>query len=121
MIEHALDDNNDIILKNGSFITVKDGSQVVQHIRTRLLFYLGEWFMDKRAGTPWFQQVFIKPVNLTIIENVIKSRITDTPELKMITEFSMSLTDPNSRKLEITFSAETESGVINKEEIFING
>jgi len=120
MIERALDINNDILLKNGSFAVVKEGEQVVQHVRTRLQFYLTEWFADKRAGTPWFQEVFVKPFNPGVVENIIKSRIANTPELKEIIEFSMVVDDPATRKLQVSFSAETEYGTINSEEIFIN-
>lgn len=120
MIERALDSNNDILIKNGSFATVTDGAQVVQHVRTRLLFYLGEWFLDTRSGTPWIQEVFVKPINPSLVESIIKTRIANTPELKQITEFSMSLPDKATRKLQVSFSAETEFGTINNEEIFIN-
>lgn len=120
MIERALNSKNDIIIKNGSFATVSDGAQVVQHVRTRLLFYLGEWFLDTSSGTPWFQEVFVKPINPRLVESIIKNRISNTPELKDITEFSMSLPDKSNRQLQVSFSAETEFGSINNEEIFIN-
>jgi len=120
MIERALDSNNDIFIRNGSFTTIKEGGQVTQHVRTRLLFYLGEWFADNRAGTPWFQEVFIKPFNIGAVETIIKSRIANTPELDQITEFSMSLPNPADRKLQVSFSAETTFGTINSEEVFLN-
>lgn len=120
MIERALDSNNDILIRNGSFTTVSDGEQVVQHVRTRLLFYLGEWFADKRAGTPWLQQVFTKPFNPQLVETIIKSRILDTPGISRITEFELDFPEPANRKILVTFSAETEFGLINSEEIFIN-
>lgn len=120
MIERALDSNNDILIRGGSFATVSDGAQVAQHVRTRLLFYLEEWFLDLTKGTAWFQEVFVKPFNPGITENIIKSRIALTPDLKEITEFSMDISDPATRQLQVTFSAETEFGFIDNERIFIN-
>ena len=120
MIERALDSNNDLLIRNGSFATVSDGAQVAQHVRTRLLFYLGEWFANLNSGTPWLQEVFVKPFNPSLVENIIKSRIANTPELKSITEFTMELPDPAVRQLKVSFSAETEYGVINPEELYIN-
>ena len=121
MIEHSLDSNNDIIIRNGSFATISDGEQVLQHVRTRLQFYLEEWFLDTRSGTSWLQEIFVKPFNPALAESVLKTRIANTPELSSITDFSMSLPDPTGRKLQITFSAETTYGSLNNEEIFING
>ncbi len=120
MIERALDSNNDILIRNGSFATTKDGAQVTQHVRTRLQFYLEEWFADKRAGTPWFQEVFIKPFNVGAVENIIKLRIANTPELDRIIEFSMAVPTPANRQLIVSFSAETTFGVINSDEFFLN-
>lgn len=110
MIEHELDENNDIVLRNGSFATVVDARQVAQHVRTRLLLYLGEWFLDSRAGTPWFQEVFVKPVNLSSVESIIKQRILNTPELARIIEFALDFPDPTTRLLQVRFTAETEFG-----------
>ena len=42
MKSRALNANNDIYLSRRSIATVKDGAEVVQHVRSRLLFYLGE-------------------------------------------------------------------------------
>ena len=117
----ALDSNNDIFVLNGRIAMVDEGSQVVQHVRTRLQFYLEEWFLDLSAGTSWYQEIFVKPINLNNIESILKTRITLTPELESITEFSMELGEPNTRQLKVSFSAETIHGVINQEEIFING
>ncbi len=120
-ISRALNSNNDIFVLSSRIAVVVDGPQVVQHVRTRLLFYLEEWFLDLSAGTSWYQEIFVKPVNLNNIESILKIRIARTPELSRITEFSMEAGDVNTRQLKVNFSAETEFGEINSEEIFING
>ncbi len=119
-VSRALNSDNDIFVSNGRIAIVTDGQQVVQSVRTRLQFYLGEWFLDLNAGTPWYQEIFVKPINLGNIESILKTRIINTPELSTITEFSMELEDPTSRILKVSFSAETEFGSINTEEFFIN-
>lgn len=120
MIGRALDSNNDIIVKNGSLQLVEQGAETVQHVRTRLLFYLEEWFLDVTAGTPYFQEIFTKPANLANIESIFKSRILNTPGVDSLTEFSMDYEGGSSRKLTVTFSAETTYGSINSEEVTIN-
>ena len=117
----ALDSNNDIFVLSSRIAIATEGSQVVQHVRTRLQFYLEEWFLDLSAGTSWYQEIFVKPANLNNIESILKTRISGTPELSSITEFSMELGSPNERKLKISFSALTTYGIIEPEEFFING
>lgn len=120
MIGKALDSNNDIIVKNGTFQLVKDGAETVQHVRTRLQFYLGEWFLDLTAGTPYFEQIFTKPTNLANIESILKEKILSTPGVSALLYFRMQYEGGNSRQLLVEYSAETEYGTINNTEVTIN-
>lgn len=120
MIGRALDSNNDLIIENGSFKLVEEGAEAVQHVRTRLLFYLEEWFLDTLAGMPYFQQIFTKPANLANIESIFKTKILNTPEVLRLIEFSLTYEGGSSRSLSVSFSAETTFGVINNEKVTIN-
>ena len=120
MIGRALDSNNDLIIESGQLKTVEGAAETIQHVRTRLLFYLGEWFLDLKSGTPYFQEIFTKPANLANIESIFKSRILNTPGILKLTEFSMDYEGSRTRKLNVSFSAETIYGNINKEKVSIN-
>lgn len=120
MTGRALDSNNDLIIKGGSFRLVKDAAEVVQHVRTRLLFYYNEWFLDLTAGTKYFQEIFIKPADLANVESILKQRILETPGILTLLEFSMEYEGGRSRKLSVSFSAETIYGLINITEVTIN-
>ena len=120
MIGRALDSNNDLILEKGNFKTVEEGAEVVQHVRTRLLFYIGEWFLDITAGTPWFEQVFVKPADLANVESIIKTRILRTTDVLKLNEFAMLFETVNKRELTVSFTAETIYGIINTGEVTIN-
>ena len=120
MIGRALDSNNDLIIKAGNFQIVEEGAEVVQHVRTRLQFYLEEWFLDLKSGTPYFQEIFTKPVNLANIESIFKSRILNTTEVLKLNEFAMQYEGGSKRKLTVTFSAETIFGTIDNEKVTIN-
>lgn len=120
MIGRALDSNNNLLVKGASLQTVEDGAEVVQHVRTRLQFYLEEYFLDLFAGVPWLQQVFTKPVNLANVESILKTIILTTPGVLKLTEFALSFEGGSKRLLTVTFSAETIFGVINNEQVTIN-
>lgn len=120
MIGRGLDSNNDLIIQGGQLRLVEDGAEVVQHVRTRLQFYLEEWFLDLQAGTPYLQQIFTKPVNLANIESIFKSKILNTPGVEKLIEFAMDYEGQSVRRLTVSFSAETIFGVIDNEKVTIN-
>jgi len=120
MIGYALSRDNDIFVgPDGNLATVRDGAEVVQHVRSRLQFFRGEWFLDLEAGTPWFQDVFTKPANLGLVESIIKSRILDTNNVESLTAFSMEF-DSIERVLTVSFTAVTTFGVIDNVTVTIN-
>jgi len=99
MIGRALDSNNDLIVSDGSFRLVEDGAEVVQHVRTRLLMYYNEWFLDQEAGTKYFEEVFVKPADLANIESLLKARILETDGVNILTEFEMNYEGGGSKKI----------------------
>lgn len=120
MIGRALDSNNDLLISKGQLRLVRDGAEVVQHVRTRLQFYLEEWFLDTTAGTPWFQQILVKPANLSNVESILKARILETPEVEGLSEFTMDYEGGSLRKLTVAFTANTTFGTIVGSEVSIN-
>jgi len=85
---------------NGSLAVVTDNAAIAQHVKQRLMFYRGEWFLDTLAGTPWFQNVFVRPHNQMVIESVIKRQILDTPGIAELTGFEISI-DERSRAINV--------------------
>lgn len=107
MISLALNSSNNLILDaNGQLTTVNDGAEVVQHVRSRLLFYRGESPVDITQGVPYFEQIFVKPTNLPLAESLLKTEILQTPGVAQLIDFGLEY-DSNSRELTITFEAET--------------
>jgi len=107
----ALNGNNDIFIKDGSFATVSEGAHAVQHLRTRLRFFLGEWFLDLTVGVPYLQQILKKPFDMAKVEALIKSEILNTPDIEKLTRFESSF-NGETRKLTINVDAETSYGLV---------
>lgn len=120
MISRALDSKNDLIVSGGTFRLATGAAQVVQQVRSRLLFYTGEWFLDTNAGTPYFQQIFIKPANLANIESIFKTRILRTEGVESIENFTLGYEGGSIRKLTVSASVNTTYGQINIGEVSIN-
>ena len=113
MINRALDTNHDLFARQGGIALVSGVDQVVQHIKTRLQLFLGEWFLNEFEGVPWFQSIFVKPADLLAIEVIIKDTILQTNNVDELLSFDMNY-DASNRSFEITFEASTDFG--NSEE-----
>ena len=105
----ALNTANDIFSEKGRIKRVVGSAQVVQNVRTRLLTYLGECFLDKTRGVPYFEKIFVKPTNLSTVETILKNVILRTPGILELTYFEMSFTTSN-RFLSVSFGANTIDG-----------
>lgn len=113
MIRHF---NSDIITNGEQFVMgKKETAQIVLH---RLRLFLGEFFLDKSVGTPWFQSILGK-IPQSVAEINIKRQILSTPTVVSLTEFnfsidaktriitiSASLIDINNEQVEVLFSEE---------------
>lgn len=103
MIGYALDSNNDLIIRDGTFLLVEGAAQTVQAVRSNLLAYKGEWFLDTEDGVPYFEKIFTRPADLANIESIIKATILNTEGVSGIVEFQTSY-DRESRGLTISVS-----------------
>lgn len=81
---------------------------VAQAIKTRLLLWLGEWYLDITVGTPWLEGVLGKQTDATR-ESVLRKEILDTEGVVAIEEFTM-IKDPNARHLSVSVIANTLYG-----------
>jgi hypothetical protein len=124
MLSRELNETNDIFFRAGRSAWLKDSEgqgieRVMQSLRCRLNFYTGEWFLDETAGTPWRQQILVKPVNLSLVESIIKNRILTTYGVNNLLRFFMNFTAA-TRTLDIIFTIDTIYGTIT-DRITTNG
>lgn len=103
----GLDKDGDIITRGNVFIHGRES--VAQTIVTRLKLFLGEYHLDIRDGTPWFQSILGKNNNINAVEAILRRRIRQTKEVVAILSFNMDY-NLDSRSLNISGSVLTEYG-----------
>ncbi len=98
MIDIAVNpETNDLYINNGDLQLVQDIEHVKQHLKIRLQFYLGEWFLDITEGMPFYSDVLVKNPNIPNIDNIMKSRILSTPEIVALLSYK-SFFEPSTRE-----------------------
>ena len=109
MADIALDSEGDALIENDALVLVEGDDAIVQHLRIRFRFFLGEWFLDTRVGIPYYDEILIKNPDLSRVNGIFKQVIITTPGIASIEAFAMDFVGAD-RKLTITFLARKDDG-----------
>lgn len=113
MIDLKLDTTtHDLVIEKGDLSLVKAGNEVAQNLKERLLFILGEWFLDTTVGIPYFESIWIKNPNPDLVDDIFKSAIQETDDVIELLEFSSSF-DTQQRKYSVSFKVNTTFGELS--------
>lgn len=82
---------------------------LAQTIRTRLLHFEGENYLDSRTGVPWLRLILRKNPNLVRARAAIRRAILTVPSVVAVPVVDLSL-DRVARRLSIAFEAVTDRG-----------
>jgi hypothetical protein len=107
----ALDVNGDLARPGGSFTRVTGVDYLVQKVRSRLLFFLGECFLDvDGVGIPYFQQILgVKQSNLPAVRSLFLKEILNTQGIATVDELQIAL-DHSTRRLRVVYRATGDLG-----------
>ncbi len=103
--------DSDFALDAGSLVVVSDGIDIVQTIENRFRFFLGEWFLNKLEGIPYYGKVFVKNPDLGVVRQIFDRVVTTTPGVISLEEFQF-VWDPEKRELTYNFRALSALGAI---------
>jgi hypothetical protein len=106
-----LDLTGDIEVINGQAAFTSGIDSIRQHLEIRLRTFYGEWFLNQNLGVTYFDDVFKKNPNLTVLNAVFTKIILDTPGVLSLTTLVFDLL--NTRQLNIDFSAVTSDGILD--------
>lgn len=107
----------DLALENGTLVLLgKTDKTRVQYIRqkiaARFKFFLGEWFLDKREGIPYYRDVFVKNPNRPLIRSLFLRVLKTTPGVLSVATFQLDY-DPSKRELSAAFEAVVDGGELS--------
>lgn len=108
MADLALDDTGDLLIFENALQLVEEDSAIVQQLTIRLRFFLGEWFLDKRLGIPYYDRVLRKNPKLAIVRGILRSAILTTPGIETLDSFEFDY-DAVRRSMTVRFSARRTS------------
>jgi len=108
--------SHDLRVYHGDLQIVRDVPAIRQEADMRMQFFLEEWFLDKTAGIPYFQNVLVKAPNLAAIRTVFRDEILNTAGIRSLTKLELDF-NASTRKLTVTWSATTDLGELAESEV----
>ena len=110
----------DVAIENGELVLLDGSEAIAQHLRVRLQFFLGEWFLDRRIGVPYYQKLLGQKPNTTTVKALMRQVIAATPGIETINDLTVDY-DGATRVLSISFRSETSEGPLDFSEELIIG
>lgn len=101
MKDLRLTDDGDLYVNERGDIEITDA--VIQAVKIRLRWFLGEWRINTDYGIPYYDEVFIKNPSTSVLEDRIRTEILTVDEVEAVNNVSISI-DRNTRIADITFS-----------------
>lgn len=106
----------DLDLRSGRIPLTSGTEAVAQRIRMRLGMWRGEWFLDRRLGVPYFQEVLTRIRDVGRLRSIFRDAILGTEGVASVPRLELDL-DAGQRHLTVRFTAVTEDGVAIQEEV----
>lgn len=100
---------HDLDLSSNNIELIEGLDEIAQKLRTRYLFFLGEWFLDLREGIPYYEKIFVKPFNQTDVNSILREVAETTPGVAEVTQFDAPF-DSTTRQLAVSFTGKSDSG-----------
>jgi len=95
----------DLAIENGDLVLLDGPEAIAQHLRIRLRFFKGDWFLDTRIGIPYFEQILIKAPNENVVRAIFRKVILETPGVEGLRSLSFTY-DGAARRLTTEFDAD---------------
>jgi len=113
MIDLKLDPiTHDLVIENFTFaITTTKEDEIVQRLKVKLLFFKGEWIHNLNYGIPYYQEIFIKGIDLEDIDDIFRTQIANESGVRDLISYSSTF-NPSTRQLNINAKVITDSGDI---------
>lgn len=111
---------HDIVFKNGSIQFTSEGEITLQKIKTKLLFFSGDYFLNENAGVDYLKYIFEKGVSDESIQNLFISVFQKIPEITEIIDLKIerqSLDQKSDQKVFISFKVKDRNGEILEGEV----
>ncbi|MFW5880815.1 MAG: hypothetical protein ACOCU9_04215 [Spirochaetota bacterium] len=109
MKDLKLNSDWDLELESNDLTLVDGVDAIVQRLRAKLQLVRGEWFLDRSAGVPWFEEVLKKNPRSEVLRAVVRRPIAEDQDVERVESVSLGY-DGETRTLEVEVVATLTNG-----------
>jgi len=102
---------HDLVIENGDIRFTRDGEITLQKIKTRLLFFTGDNFLNLEDGVDYLKYVFTKSSSEESIRNLFIKELQGIPEVAEIIEVEI-LRKEGSELINVSFIVKDRNGFV---------
>lgn len=93
MSDFKLDDNWDLELTKSNITLIETiEKETVQRLKIKFYTYLGEWYLNKNVGIPYFQTIFKKGTPKAVVDGIFKTLITNDRNVVSLDKYESQIT-----------------------------
>ena len=112
------------LTEDGDLYITEDGDvqftdSVLQAIKIRLKWFLGEWRINTTYGMPYYDEVFIQNPSTALIEDRVRTEILSVDGVQAVESISVTIDKP-TRVAAIHFTVVANDNKIIEEEVKVN-
>ena len=89
--------------------TTTDSEFAAQKIGNKLRTFLGEWFLDRDLGIPFYDRILIKQADLNDVNNLFLMAIKSVEEVEEVISFETDF-NGSTREYTINFTVKITTG-----------
>ena len=112
MKDLRLNEDGDLHITDDGDIAFTDS--VLQAIKIRLKWFLGEWRINTTYGMPYYDEVFIKNPSTALIEDRVRTEILSVDGVQAVESISVVIDKP-TRVAAIHFTVVANDEIIDEE------
>lgn len=109
MTDFALDTLGEMVIETGDIKLVDGIDAIASGVASRLEFWLGEWFLDKRLGVPYMTQILGQKPRLVAVRGIFRKVILSELGVIDVEDLLVEYDGP-IRKLSLSFTGVCELG-----------
>lgn len=100
---------HDLVIENFNFqLTADTDESVAQNWKVRLLFFIGEWFLNENFGVPYYQEILKKQSDTTIVDSIIREQTLQTPGIEEIIQYNSNF-DTAARRFDVEIKVRSQT------------
>lgn len=116
MTTFKIDSNGNVDVSKKALVIIDGLDALKEHIQQKYSMFLTEYFLDERAGIPYYENILIKGYNPFNVETILKRVLYNIDEVYSIDSFVIDF-DKENRKANVSFTCTSQFGTITDEVI----